>query len=200
MPNSWEQRKLWTLTTWDKNFNEVESYKQPKVIKYPYVLADVFNQIEDNLGSVRLLSTGTYIGYTTEAKAGKNLCEGEIVAIPWGGVPNVKYFYGKFVTADNRIATSNDKSVLSNKYLFLWMQSQLKALESIYRGASIKHPSMNDVLDMDISFPQIDEQERIAEMFFKLDNLITLHQCEYFKFQEVKNAKKQQKRAVFCLF
>ena len=111
--NSWEQRELWELTIWDKKFNEVESYKQPKVIKYPYVLADVFNQIEDPNGDVRLLSTGTYIGYTTKEKAGANLCCGEVVAIPWGGVANVKYFSGYFVTADNRIATSNNKNILA---------------------------------------------------------------------------------------
>ena len=89
--HSWEQRKLWQLTIWDKKFNGVESYKQVKVIKYPYVLADVFSQIEDMSGTVRLLSTGSYIGYTTKEKAGNKLCYGEIVAIPWGGAANIKY-------------------------------------------------------------------------------------------------------------
>ena len=50
----WEQRELWDVTTWDKKFNEVESYKQPKVIKYPYVLADVFKNID------MLSAIGTY--------------------------------------------------------------------------------------------------------------------------------------------
>ena len=35
----------------------------------------------------------------------KYLQEGEVVTIPWGGTAIVKYFNGKFVTADNRIAT-----------------------------------------------------------------------------------------------
>ena len=54
---TWEQRKLWAITIWDKNFNEVDKEKQPKIIKYPYVLADVFKQIEDNTGDIRLLSS-----------------------------------------------------------------------------------------------------------------------------------------------
>ena len=29
-----EWRKLWEVTYWDKKFNNVESYKQPKTIKY----------------------------------------------------------------------------------------------------------------------------------------------------------------------
>ncbi len=198
---SWEQRELWTMTTWDKKFNEVERIKQPNVIKYPYVLAEVFSRIEDNNGTVRLLSTGTYIGYTTEEKAGENLCEGEIVAIPWGGVPNIKYFKGKFVTADNRIAISNDKNVLANRHIALWMQSHISVLESLYRGASIKHPSMSDVLNMVISFPSIEEQEQIADFIFELDNLITLHQRGLIYFKEIKNDKRNKKDgAILRLF
>ena len=176
--NSWEQRKLWELTIWDKKFNEVEAYKQPKVIKYPYVLADVFNQIEDPNGDVRLLSTGTYVGYTTKEKAGSNLCCGEVVAIPWGGVANVKYYSGYFVTADNRIATSSNLNILSNKYLHWWMESNVDKIQNTYRGASIQHPSMNDVLSLTIQYPCIDEQNKIAERLDNIDGLITLHQRE----------------------
>ena len=172
----WEQRELWELTIWDKKFNEVEAEKQPKIVKYPYVLADVFSKIEDASGDVRLLSTGNYIGYTTDEKAGKNLCVGEVVAIPWGGVPNIKYYKGKFVTADNRIATSNDTETLGNRFLSLYLEHSLAFLQSIYRGASIKHPSMNDVLSMQISIPHIQEQREIETWFANLDNLITLHQ------------------------
>ena len=185
---AWEQCELWELTTWDKKFNEVEDIKQPKVIKYPYVLADVFKHIEDNNGNVVLLSTGTYVGHTTEDLAGKNLCNGEIVAIPWGGSPNVKYCNGKFVTADNRIATSNDKNKLDNKYLYYWLTSNLKYLETIYRGASIKHPSMSDVLNMIIKFPKLHEQQLISKELECLDNLITLHQRECEKLKNIKKS------------
>lgn len=173
---AWEQRKLWQLTIWDKKFNGVESYKQVKVIKYPYVLADVFSQIEDTSGTVRLLSTGSYIGYTTKEKAGNNLCYGEIVAIPWGGVANIKYYNGFFVTADNRIATSSNTQVLSNRYLHWWMESNITQIQSTYRGASIQHPSMNDILSLSIYLPSIEEQEKISNKLDTLDNLITLHQ------------------------
>ena len=189
--DTWEQRELWELTIWDKKFNEVEAEKQPKIIKYPYVLADVFSKIEDASGDVRLLSTGNYIGYTTDEKAGKNLCVGEVVAIPWGGVPNIKYYKGKFVTADNRIATSNDTETLGNRFLSLYLEHSLAFLQSIYRGASIKHPSMNDVLSMQISIPHIQEQREIETWFANLDNLITLHQC---KFQIVSKRRKARLR------
>ena len=104
------------------------------------------------------------------------MCVGEVVAIPWGGVPNIKYYKGKFVTADNRIATSNDTETLGNRFLSLYLEHSLAFLQSIYRGASIKHPSMNDVLSMQISIPHIQEQREIETWFANLDNLITLHQ------------------------
>ncbi|MBE1302742.1 restriction endonuclease subunit S [Clostridium botulinum] len=184
----WSERKLWSITIWDKKFNEVDSEKQPKIIKYPYVLADVFNQIEDNSGTVRLLSTGNYQGYTTEEKAGENLCEGEVVAIPWGGVPNVKYYNGKFVTADNRIATSSDIKVLNNKFLSLWMQSHLDEIGSMYRGASIKHPSMREILEMDIQLPSLKEQEKITSLVFGIEELIDFEQSKIDKLQNIRKS------------
>ena len=188
---SWEQCELWEVTIWDKKFNEVESSKQPKTIKYPYVLADSLNNLEELNGDVLLLSTGTYVGYTTKEKAGSNLCYGEIVAIPWGGVANIKYCSGFFVTADNRIATSNDKDILDNRFLYWWMESNLISIQNTYRGASIKHPSMNYVLSLKISFPSIEEQNVISNYLDQVNNLITLHQRKGFFLK--------QEQKVFCV-
>ena len=113
-PDGVEYSEVWEYTAWDKKFNGLEKSMQKKVITYPYVLANRFKDLELKKGDVRLLSTGNYVGWTTEELAGKNLCEGEIVAIPWGGNANVKYYNGKFVTADNRIATSIDTNKLLN--------------------------------------------------------------------------------------
>jgi type I restriction enzyme S subunit len=117
-PEGVEFKKLWEVTAWDKKFNGLDKHMQKKVIIYPYVLANKFKELELEKGNVRLLSTGNYIGWTTEELAGKHLCEGEIVAIPWGGKANIKYCKGKFVTADNRIATSLDTKLLLNKFLY----------------------------------------------------------------------------------
>ena len=179
LTNSWEQRELWEYTIWDKQFNEVDKEKQKKIIKYPYLLADDFKKIEEPNGDVQLLSTGQYVSFTTKEKAGNYLCNGEVVTIPWGGTPNIKYFKGFFVTTDNRIATSSDISVLDNKYLYYYLNNNINFIEAIYRGASIKHPSMNDLLNMKLSLPVIKEQIKISKILSDLDNLITLHQRNY---------------------
>lgn len=164
-PNGVNHKELWKLTTWDKKFNGVDKSMQPKVIKYPYLLAADMNTLETEQGNVRLLATGVGAEkYTTEKLAGSNLCEGEIVAIPWGGTPNVKYYKGKFVTADNRIATSNDTTILNNKFLYYYLCANLDLITSFYRGAGIQHPHMKSVLTMKIPVPPLAVQEEIVNI------------------------------------
>ena len=120
-PNSVVYKKIWELTSWDKKYNAVDKSMQPRIIKYNYLLANQLNEIIDEYGDVLILETGINNNkkYTNEELAGDNLCDAEIIAIPWGGTPNVKYYNGKFVTGDNRIAISNDSNVLNTKFLFV---------------------------------------------------------------------------------
>lgn len=174
-PEGVEFKQLWEVTIWDKKFNSVDRAKQPVVISYPYLLANDLFSLQKENGNVFLLSTGEQTGWTTEELAGDNLCEGEVVTIPWGKsravTDCIKYFKGKFVTADNRIATSNDTTVLLNKFLYYWMMSQGKVIDTFYRGSGIKHPSMKDVLDMKIPVPPIEVQCEIVRI---LDNFTEL--------------------------
>ena len=163
---------LWELTAWDKKFNAVDKSMQKKVIKYKYYLAKDLDALVDDTGDIRILYTNEKVAYTSEEKCNGNICEGEIVAIPWGGTPTVKYYNGKFVTGDNRIATSLDTKILNNKYLFYWMISQLGTIADFYRGAGIQHPSMISVLTMQIPLPHIKVQEEIVKILDSFTNLI----------------------------
>ena len=163
---------LWSVTTWDKKYNAVEKEWQPQTIKYKYLLSDELDRICVEGGDVRLLYTGKDIGYTTEELAGDALAEGEIVAIPWGGTPSVKYFKGKFVTGDNRIATSSKPNELLNKYLYYFLLGNLKEISTYYRGAGLKHPAMRDILNMKISYPDMEKQAQIIAQFDLLQEII----------------------------
>ncbi len=162
---------LWEVTTWDKRFSGIDKSMQPKVIKYHYYLAKELKEIEQEDGDIRILYTTEEEAYTNRENVGDNISSGEIVAIPWGGNASVKYFNGEFVTADNRIATSSNTDILLNKYLYYWMLSHLDELESYYRGAGIKHPSMYSVLTMEITIPDPKIQQDIIT---KLDNITSL--------------------------
>lgn len=178
-PDGVEYKRMWELTTWDKKFNGISRYKQPSVIKYHYFLANELKNLATEEGNVKLLFTSTSEqGVTTEDKVGKYLCEGEIVAIPWGGNPQVQYYKGKFVTSDNRIATSNDTCRLSNKFLYYWMISKLPIIASFYRGSGIKHPSMAKVLDLKIPVPPLPVQEEIVRILDTFTNVVEALETE----------------------
>ena len=174
-PDGVEYAPLWSVTIWDKKFNAVERCKQPKVYDYPYLLAADLFSLQQEEGDVFLLSTGEQTGWTTEEIADSNMREGEVVTIPWGKsravTDCIKYYKGKFVTADNRIMTSNDTERLDNKYLYYWIMTQGKIIDTYYRGSGIKHPDMAKVLDMRIPIPPLPVQCEIVRI---LDNFTKL--------------------------
>ena len=172
-PNGVEFKPLWSLTVWDKRFNGIDKDKQKKVISYKYYLSTDFNKVEREKGDIKYIPTGIAgkDRYTTEELARDYIAEGEIVCIPWGGTPNVKYHKGRFVTGDNRIATSLDINTLDNKFLYYWLQSNIGIISTFYRGSGIKHPRMKDVLDMRIPIPPLEVQHEIVHI---LDNFTLL--------------------------
>jgi len=157
-----EWKKIWEVTTWDKKFSGVDKHMQPKVIKYYYYLANELADLERHNGDIRILYTTNKEAFAISNEVEGTISEGEVVTIPWGGNVNIQYFKGRFVTADNRIATSNNTNYLNNKFLYYWMLSQKVEIEKMYRGAGIKHPSMLSVLSMQIPIPSLSEQTRIV--------------------------------------
>jgi len=166
-----EWKKIWEVTTWDKRFNAIENYKQPKTIKYHHLLSNEIKPLIVEKGNVKLLTTNETDYWTTEALAGKIISESEVVAIPWGGNVVVQYYKGKFLTGDNRIAVSNDSNYLNTKYLFYFLKKNIVLLESFYRGAGIKHPSMASVLDVEIPIPPLEIQQKIVAILDKFTEL-----------------------------
>ena len=186
-----EWKPLWSITTWDKKFNAVEKEKQPKVIKYHYYLASELKPLIVDGGDVKLLTTNESDIWTTEELVQNNISEGEIIAIPWGGNPIVQYYKGKFVTADNRIATSNNTKILDNKFLYYFLLSKLDVISSFYRGSGIKHPSMYHVLEMLIPIPPLSVQTEIVKILDALTALtseltseLTLRRKQYEYYRE----------------
>lgn len=157
-----EWKRMWEVTTWDKKFQGVDKSMQPRIINYHYYLANELSELERQDGDIRILYTTDKTAFTNSAEVEGNISEGEVVAIPWGGNVTIKYFKGKFVTADNRIATSNNTDYLDNKFLYYWMLSQKDKIGKMYRGAGIQHPSMLSVLSMLIPIPSLSEQTRIV--------------------------------------
>ena len=60
------------------------------------------------------------------------------------------------------------------------------------QGISRYNISKNKVMDMEVFIPSIEEQKQIGNFFYKLDNLITLHQRKLEHLQKQKKALLQQ--------
>ena len=163
-PDGVEYVPLWSVTIWDKKFNSVDKDKQKTTIKYKYYLADELKQLAVENGDVKILTTNISNLFTLEKLVSNSLSYGEIVCIPWGGNPIVQYYKGKFITSDNRIATSIDVNKLDNKFLYYVLINKLDLISSFYRGAGIKHPDMSKVLDIIIPLPPIEVQKEIVRI------------------------------------
>ena len=170
-PDGVEYKHIWELTAWDKKFNAVDRSKQSKVYDYHYFLANELKPMIVDNGDVKILTTNTSDLFTTEEFVSEYVVDREIVAIPWGGNPNVQYYNGKFVTADNRIATALNKKELNVKYLYYCMQNRLTEIGSFYRGSGIKHPDMSKVLDLEIPVPPLEVQDEIVRILDNFTNL-----------------------------
>lgn len=168
-----EWKALWEVTTWDKKFNAVDNYKQPKTIKYHHLLSNEIKPLILEEGNVKLLTTNETDFWTSEELAGSRISNAEIVAIPWGGNVVVQYYKGKFLTGDNRIAVSNDKNCLNTKYLYYFLKNNIILLSSFYRGSGIKHPSMSNVLDLTIPIPPLAVQKEIVRILDTFSELTT---------------------------
>ncbi|MDE5885691.1 MAG: restriction endonuclease subunit S [Oscillospiraceae bacterium] len=163
-PNGVDYVPLWSVTIWDKKFMNVDRRKQSAVIKYHYFFADELKSLIVPDGDIKVLTTSTTDFYTVEDHVRSYISNGEVVAIPGGGNANIQYYKGKFVTSDNRIATSSDINILDNKYLYYVLENRLEEISNFYRGSGIKHPNMSKVLDLIIPLPPIEVQREIVRI------------------------------------
>lgn len=69
-----------------------------------------------------------------------------------------------------------------------------KKIETITTGNTIKHILASDMQEFEVDIPKLEEQKEIAEYFFTLDHLITLHQR---KLEKLKNIKKSMLEKMF---
>jgi len=170
-PDGVEFKKIWEVTYWDKKFNGVENYKQPLILKFKHILASELKSMWVKEGDIKLLSTGKFDGYTTSEFAEEFINEGEIVAIPSGGSANIKYYNGKFVDSGNILCCTRDQKLLNLKYFYYFLLDNNKTIDILFRGTSVKHPNMPEILEISIPIPPLEVQEEIVGILDKFTAL-----------------------------
>ena len=153
-----EWKKLWEVTIWNKKFAGVEKHKQPKINSCHHYFSKDLKKLVSEKGEIKILTTNFSNVFADEEEVKTNISEGEIICIPGGGNPIVQYYNGKFITGDNKIATSYDKNKLNNKYLYYYLIHNIKLISEMYRGGTIKHPDMTKILEIQIPLPPLKKQ------------------------------------------
>lgn len=170
-PNGVDYKCLWEVTVWDKKFSGTAKKAQTYTCKFKHVSSKVLKNIVCEDGNVRLLSTGNFSGYCSYQNNKELTNEGEIITLPTGGTANVKYHNGKFIDSGNLIAISSDNAKYNLKYLYYYLININNIINDFYRGAAMKHPAMNSILNIKIPVPPLPVQEEIVRV---LDNFTEL--------------------------
>lgn len=113
----------------------------------------------------------------------------EVLYLSTGGKPAIHYFNGKASYSTDVWAIAFDKDII-NKYAYYYIKHNIKTLNHCFNGAALKHLNKNDFRNIDIIYPNHNEQILIINL---LDNL------EYETSYLQKILKKEQLRFQWLL-
>jgi len=139
-------------------------------LSFKHISANELKRYEKcNFGNVKLLSTGLYDGYIKYNENDNNINYGEIIALPSGGSPIIKYYNGYFIDSLNIIFSQKNKKECNLKFIYYFLIANKMLIEENYRGASVKHPNMIEIIELLIPIPHISIQNKIVEILDKLE-------------------------------
>ena len=177
--DAWEQRELRTAATFSKGSsyskNDLKENGTPIILygrlytKYETVISEVDTFVDVQPNSV--YSTGHEVIVPASGETAEDISRASFVAksgILLGGDLNI-------IVPDDYINPVFLALTISNG-------NQQKELSKRAQGKSVVHIHNSDLENVVLLYPKYEEQEKIGEYFSKLDDLITLHQREYFSF------------------
>jgi type I restriction enzyme S subunit len=188
--DNWEQRKLGDLA----EIGDID-HKMPQTVDdgIPYLMTGDFIGINElNFSEVKMISKADYERLANKIKPQK----GDILFARYATVGAVRYvnFERDFLISYScAIIKSSTKIVSKFLYQFLTSvlaQTQIKLEINTGSQANIGIDSMkNNII---VSMPTKDEQKKIGDFFFELDNLITIHQHKLTVLQQAKQSLLQK--------
>ena len=119
---------------------------------------------------------------------------GSILITKDGTLGKVAYIHGLSMPATLNAGVFNveikDEKEVDNRYLFQYLKAPflMDYVDKKATGGTIKHLNQNILVDFPVVLPHKAEQEKIGEYFLAIDRLITLHQRELEKLQNIKKS------------
>jgi type I restriction enzyme S subunit len=168
---SWEQRKLSDIV------GVTYGGGTPKTDNEAFWDGDIpwiqsSNTIEEQLFDVDVKKHISKDGLTHSAV---QMIPGNSVAVVTHvGVGKLVFMPYSYTTSQDFISLSDLKC--SPKFLCYALYRKLQEDLHIVQGSAIKGITKDDLMTKQLTFPQIEEQEKIVSTLESLDNLITLHQ------------------------
>ncbi len=171
-PKGVEYLELYKVVKWNKRFTGVDKQWQKDVFstKSDISAQELKSLIVDD-GNVKLLSTGIFDGYTNNDIYSGNIDNNEVITIPSGGTANIKYYNGAFINSGNILATSIDNDKYYLKYIYYCLINKKELVQSYYRGSSVQHPDMKQIIQIKIPVPPIEIQKEIVRILDKFSEL-----------------------------
>ena len=125
--------------------------------------------------------------------SGKELHKGQVfftTEAPMGNVAQIPDNKG-YILSQRTIAFDVEEEILSENFLATLLRTPnvFNDLTSLSSGGTAKGVSQKSLSGLDVVIPKnIDEQNKLADYFINLDNLITLHQRKLEKLKNIKQA------------
>lgn len=125
--------------------------------------------------------------------SGNELHKGQVLfttEAPMGNVAQVPD-NKRYILSQRTIAFSVTSNLITENFLAIILRSPnvVSTLTALSSGGTAKGVSQKSLSTVEITIPaDLEEQERLASTFLKLDNLITLHQRKLEKLKNIKKA------------
>lgn len=117
---------------------------------------------------------------------------GSVIISRDAGVGKSAVLYEAMAVSQHFIAWQCDSKILSNWFLYYFLQLMKPAFENIAVGNAIKTIGLPYFKELSIAVPSIDEQDRIAECLLSIDEIIYVESKKYESLKSHKKGLMQQ--------
>ena len=189
--DSWEQRKLSEITTMHARigWQNLRTSEFLDSGDYMLITGTDFNDGTINYSTCHFVERERY-----EQDKHIQIKNGSILITKDGTLGKVAYVQGLSMPATLNAGVFNmeikDETEVNDKYLFQYLKAPflMDYVDKKATGGTIKHLNQNILVDFPVVMPSKAEQEAIGGCFEQIDHLITLHQREVEKLQNIKKS------------
>lgn len=188
--NDWEQRKLEKLSdVRDGTHTSPHFYTRG----YPLITSKNLKNGSIIFNNINYISQKDFNKINKRSKVNKN----DILMGMIGTVGNIAFITEEPNFAIKNVALIKDIGHIVPFYTYKYLQSLTinKQIKQSMDGGTQKFLALNKIRNLVISFPTIQEQEKISNLFSKVDSLISLQQR---KLKLLKVMKKALSQYMFC--